>query len=85
MSSALKLISLETANMGRPRFYYKSFHKKAIIIIQEIITTLRWLLSFCMNLNTVQKKYKAGFTHREPGNLAFVLSLYSVKILTFLV
>lgn len=43
MSSALKLISLETANMGRPRFYYKSFHKKAIIIIQEIITTLRWL------------------------------------------
>lgn len=28
MSSALKLISLETANMGRPLFYYKSFHKK---------------------------------------------------------
>lgn len=27
MSSAPKLISLETANMGRPRFYYKSFHK----------------------------------------------------------
>lgn len=79
MSSALKLISLETANMGRPRFYYKSFHKKAIIIIQEIITTLRWLLSFCMNLNTVQKKNIKQVLHivnREISRLFYPSILF---------
>lgn len=81
MSSALNLISLETANMGKPLFYYKSFHKKGNNYYTRDNNNVEVAFKLLHDPEYgSEKKYKAGFTHREPGNLAFVLSLYSLLL-----